>query len=116
MKATVIQGNSFYTVESHINYYKEVKSGEPLVFKTQLLGLDEKRMHLFHSMHHGNTGDLLATTEQMLLHVDTKAGKASVIRADVYEALGAVMEVHREMDRPEKVGRQMKVRKPNNLT
>ena len=65
-------GNSFYTVESHINYYKEVKSGEPLVFKTQLIGLDEKRMHIFHSMNHANTGDLLATTEQMLLHVDTR--------------------------------------------
>ncbi len=104
-------GNSFYTVESHINYYKEVKSGEPLVFKTQLLGLDEKRMHIFHSMHHRNTGDLLATTEQMLLHVDTKASKVSVIRADVFEALSAVMEVHKDLGVPEQAGRQMRVKK-----
>jgi acyl-CoA thioesterase FadM len=103
-------GNSFYTVESHINYYKEVKSGEPLTFKTQLLGLDEKRMHIFHSMHHANTGDLLATTEQMLLHVDTKASKASVIRADVYEALRAIMEVHKDLSMPEQVGRKMKIK------
>jgi carnitine 3-dehydrogenase len=103
-------GNSFYTVESHINYYKETKSGEPLVFKTQLLDLDEKRLHLFHSMHHGNTGDLLATTEQMLLHVDSQASKASAIRSNVYEALSAVMKVHKTMDKPEQVGRQMKVK------
>jgi carnitine 3-dehydrogenase len=106
-------GSSFYTVESHINYYKEVKSGEPLTFKIQLLDLDQKRMHVFHSMHHANTGDLLATTEQMLLHVDSKASKASVIRADVFEALSAVMEVHGGMGVPEQVGRPMKVKWAN---
>jgi carnitine 3-dehydrogenase len=103
-------GNSFYTVESHINYYKEVRSGEPLTFKTQLLGLDQKRMHLFHSMYHANTGDLLATTEQMLVHVDTKAGKACAIKPEVYEVLSAIMEVHKDIDVPEQVGRQMKVK------
>ena len=66
-------------------------------------------------MHHGNTGDLLATTEQMLLHVDTKAGKASVIRADVYEALRAVMEVHREMDRPGEGGEADESKKTQQL-
>lgn len=102
-------GNSFYTVESHINYLAEVASGEPLQFATQILGLDDKRLHLFHQMHHARSGKLLATTEQMLLHVDSKAQKACPIRPEVHQALSSVMEAHRGMARPGQVGRTMAV-------
>ncbi|MBT4890713.1 MAG: carnitine 3-dehydrogenase [Rhodospirillales bacterium] len=103
-------GNSFYTVESHINYFQEVGTGEPLRFTTQILGLDEKRMHIFHSMYHGQSGDLLATTEQMLLHVDMNAQRACPILPDVYKALQAVMASHEDMARPEQVGHQMQIK------
>ena len=102
-------GRSFYTVETHINYYKEASTGEPLRVTTQLLGLDEKRLHFFHAMYHGETGDLLATTEQMLLHVDMKASKASPIDAKVFEALQAIMATHQDMPRPKEAGRQMAI-------
>jgi carnitine 3-dehydrogenase len=102
-------GHSFYTVESHINYLREVSSGEPLRFSTQLLGLDAKRLHLFHRMHHGRSGELLGTTEQMLLHVDMKAQKSSPIRADVHAALAAIRTAHRNLPRPEQQGRVMRV-------
>ncbi|RED53347.1 L-carnitine dehydrogenase [Aestuariispira insulae] len=104
-------GLSFYTVETHINYFQECSTGDPLKFTTQLLGLDEKRMHFFHAMYHAQTGELLATTEQMLLHVDMNAAKACPIREDVYEALQAVMAAHAGLDVPEQVGRQMAIKK-----
>lgn len=104
-------GNSFYTVETHINYYREVGSGERLSFTTQLIGLDHKRLHFFHSMYHGTTNTLLATTEQMLVHVDTNASASAPIKPHVYEALSAIMDVHQEMPKPKQVGRQMAVRK-----
>ena len=37
-----------------------------------MLGADEKRLHLFHTMTHGASGEGLATGEHMLLHVDTR--------------------------------------------
>ncbi len=61
-------GQSFYTVQTHLHYLREVAEGEPLRLTLQLLDLDEKRMHIFHAMHHGRSADLLATGEQMLLH------------------------------------------------
>jgi carnitine 3-dehydrogenase len=106
-------GHSFYTIETHINYYKEVSSGQPLHIATQLLGLDEKRLHLFHTMTHGLTHELLATTEQMLVHVDMKASSASAIKPDVYAALSAIMTVHQAMPIPKQVGRQMSLKKKN---
>ncbi len=102
-------GNSFYTVESHINYYREASSGEPLSFTTQILGLDEKRLHLFHSMYLGGSGELLCVTEQMLLHVDMKAAAACPIKPAVFEALSAIWQVHEDMPRPKEAGRRMAV-------
>ncbi len=104
-------GRSFYTVETHINYYREVAGGEPLRFTTQILGLDAKRLHLFHRMYHGASGELLATTEQMLLHVDTEAGRASEIDPQVQAALRATLAAHTALPRPKEAGRQMAVAK-----
>jgi carnitine 3-dehydrogenase len=104
-------GQSLYTVETHINYYRECSVGDSLRVTTQLLGLDEKRLHFFHSMVHGGSGELLCTTEQMLLHVDMNAGSACPILPPVFEALGAIMAAHRDMPVPPQVGRQMAVRK-----
>lgn len=103
-------GNSFYTVESHINYYQEVGVGEPLRFTTQLIAIDDKRLHFVHNMYHGRTGDLLSTTEQMLLHVDMKASKACPTLPAVHKALQAIMAVHGSMDVPATVGHQMKIK------
>ena len=104
-------GRSFYTVESHINYYREAALSEPLRFTTQLLDVDEKRLHLFHAMYHGDSDELLCTTEQMLLHVDMGASAASPIASDVHAALEAIVAVHRDLPRPDQVGRRMEIRK-----
>lgn len=100
-------GYSFYTVETHINYYREVGRGEPLRITTHLLGLDTKRLHLFHAMLHGEAGHLLCTTEQMLVHVDTKAATAAPIKPDVVGALSAIVAAHRVLPIPRQVGRQI---------
>ncbi len=93
-------GYTIYTAELHVNYLQEVRSGERLRLTTQLLGLDEKRIHIFHQMYHGTSGDLLCTTEQMLLHVDTRSGKVCPIRPEVYEALHSIWLVHQHMAQP----------------
>jgi len=102
-------GHSFYTVESHINYLGEVAGGESLEFTTQLLGVDDKRLHLFHEMYNGRTGKLICTTEQMLLHVDKAAQKAAPAKPGVHKALQAIMAAHHDMPKPDRVSRVMDV-------
>lgn len=102
-------GSSFYTVETHINYYQEVAGGEPLGFTTQILGLDSKRLHFFHHMYHGNTGDLLATTEQMLLHVDMHTSCAAPIQPQVLAVLEQIWQAHKHLPTPKQQGRVMAV-------
>ena len=70
-------GGSYYTVETHICHLDEAKAGDRLEVTTQVLGADEKRIHIFVRIARLDDGVLLATTEQMLLHVDTKEGRAA---------------------------------------
>lgn len=102
-------GHSYYTVETHLNYYRECKSGDTLHFTTQLLDADAKRLHLFHSMFQGRTGALVCTTEQMLLHVATALGRSAPALPPVQTALDAILASHRALPTPQAVGRQMRI-------
>ncbi len=108
-------GRSFYTVESHLSNLSEVGGGEPLAITTQILDLDEKRLHFFHAMYHGGVGGqdgtLLATGEQMLLHVDMNGPRAAPIAPEVYRALQAIRDAHRDLPKPEQAGRSIGIRR-----
>jgi carnitine 3-dehydrogenase len=95
-------GHSYYTVESHLVYRREVAGGEPLRFTTQLLGHDRIRLHLFHTMWHARSGDLLCTNEQLLVHVDTAQGRSVGLPPLPLAALHAVGVVHDTLPRPER--------------
>lgn len=103
-------GQSFYTVETHINYYLEASENEPLEFTTQILGLDSKRLHIFHQMFHGESGQLLATTEQMLIHVDMNEAKASEIDQSVFRILQKIWNKHEKLPSPKQKGRVMQIK------
>jgi carnitine 3-dehydrogenase len=99
------RGHSAYTVEGHIRYLREVAAYEPLAVETLVLGADEKRLHLFHSLTHGASHELLATGEYMLLHVDTAAGRVCPWLEPVFGQVAAAAAAHTHLDRPEGAGR-----------
>ena len=105
-------GNSFYTVETHIHYVQEVSVHEPIEFDTQILGVDAKRVHLVHLMHHGDDDGLLCTAEQMLVHVDMNAGRSAPILPDVAAALQAIAASHAALPVPPQVGSVMRLPTP----
>ncbi len=87
-------GHSFYTVETHIAYLREAAEGIPLWITTRVLGLDRKRLLIYHEMYRGEGGSLLATTEQMLVHVDMNAGRSVGTLPHVRAALDAIVTAH----------------------
>ena len=105
-------GHSFYTVETHIHYLLEVDVHKPIAFTTHLLGVDEKRLHLIHTMLHGDTGATLCTAEQMLVHVDMAAGRSVAILPEVAAALAAIVTAHSELPTPSQVGTVMRLPAP----
>jgi carnitine 3-dehydrogenase len=87
-------GHSFYTVETHIAYLREAAELAPLRITTRVLGLDRKRLHIYHEMFHDADSKMLASTEQMLVHVDMNAGRSVAILPGVRAALEAILGVH----------------------
>ncbi|MBC8258897.1 MAG: carnitine 3-dehydrogenase [SAR324 cluster bacterium] len=98
------QGFSVYTVETHIRHLQEVAGGEPLLVETQLLGFDEKRLRIIHKLLHVPSGNVLATGEHMLLHVNTTAGGACTFGKILYEKLAEIWQGHQNLTAPEFVG------------
>lgn len=105
-------GHSFYTVETHIVYLLELDLHDPLRIDTQIMGVDAKRVHLVHLLHHGGTGAVVATCEQMLVHVDTEAGRSAPILPEVAEALAAIARSHAPLAVPAQVGNVMRMPPP----
>ncbi len=104
-------GCTVYTLEGHITYERELHEGDPLRIATQLLDHDAKRLHYFHTMHHAREGYLAATTELIVMHMDTRAGRASPMPAPVLERVEALMAAHRDLPRPEQAGRVIGIRR-----
>ncbi len=104
-------GHSLYTAQTHIHYVKEVAQGEPLRLTLQLLDLDPRRIHMVHSMYHADSGDLLCTGEQMLVHVDMAKGRASAMPDFLYARLQAILQAHSTLPVPAQVGRPMGIRR-----
>jgi carnitine 3-dehydrogenase len=76
-------------------------------FETQILGLDRKRVHVFHRMVHGRTRELVSVNDLMLLHVDSKKGKAAAMPDEVFAPLEAIWKVHRKLKKPKDAGRKI---------
>lgn len=101
----IARGGSFFTVETHIRHLDEVRAGEPITIDTLVLEGAGKKMHLFHTMRHGEDGRLLATGEHMLLHVSLESRRAEPMPDWMEERLGRIAAAHAQLECPEGAGR-----------
>lgn len=99
----VASGFSYYTAESHIMHKGEAKLGDRLTGSVQVLAADEKRLHIFVRIQ--KDGADVATIEQMLLHVDMKAGRTVAAPAAILDRLMPVAKAHAVLPRDASVGR-----------
>ena len=103
-EAMLAKGFSYYTVETHLRHLGEIRLGEGYNATTQIIAQDSKRIHLFHRLHHAD-GRLLATGEQMMLHVDTSKHRACEASPEVLAVLGELATAHRGLPVPAEAGR-----------
>ncbi|MGN6550953.1 MAG: carnitine 3-dehydrogenase [Pararhizobium sp.] len=100
----VAAGGSYFTVETHIRHLSEVSALEPVYATTQVLEARGKKLRVFHRLFHGD-GRLLATGEQMLLHVDLKTRATSQPSPEVAGKAAAFAAAHAHLPMPEGAGR-----------
>jgi carnitine 3-dehydrogenase len=102
-------GSSYYTVETHLSHLGQARAEERLGTTTQILGHDEKRLHVFHAIVRAGDGAVLATAEQMLLHVDAATERAAPAPSGVLERIARIARTHADLPRPERAGRSIAI-------
>ena len=80
-------GQMFYTVESHNTYQAELKLNDAYSVSSRVLAVDSKRLRVFHSMHRRRDKLLVATGEQLHMHVAVAAAKSAPMPQAVYQRL-----------------------------
>jgi carnitine 3-dehydrogenase / betainyl-CoA thioesterase len=103
--ARLAAGSSYYTVETHLSLLREASAGEHMQVATQLLDFDDKRLHLFHELWRSGDDVLLATAEQMFVHVDTDEGRAHPARPEILARIARLAAAHAALPAPERAGR-----------
>jgi carnitine 3-dehydrogenase len=83
-------GRAMYTVESQLSHRAEAHSQDPLYVTTQVLEVDAKRVRLRHNLHRTRDTQLVATAEQLYLHVSTPAGKVAPLDEAVRARLAGI--------------------------
>lgn len=95
---------SFYTLEVHITYLRELTLADKVDVALRLLDYDAKRTHYFEEMYHAEDGFLAATMECICMHVDMNTKRGAPFPNDVLARIGAMRDRHKDLAIPDQVG------------
>ncbi|MDH2357511.1 3-hydroxyacyl-CoA dehydrogenase NAD-binding domain-containing protein [Bradyrhizobium sp. SSUT112] len=101
--ADLENGGAYYTVETHLSHLGELHAGDRVEVFTQVLGADDKRLHLFHVIRREGDDNPAAMGEQMLIHVDANRRSAPV-QGQMRERLLELARLHARLPRPDRAG------------
>ncbi|MDR8013131.1 thioesterase family protein [Ectopseudomonas guguanensis] len=104
-------GHTLYTLECHLNFLAEVKEGEAVEVRTQLLAHDAKRLHIHHALYRPGKSASLAESEQLLMNIDSAAGRAAPFDEQVAERVAHLGAEQQNLQRPACVGRVIGLRR-----
>jgi acyl-CoA thioester hydrolase len=99
--------HSFFAVEVHLCYLRELHAGDPVRVTLQLLDYDAKRLLFFEQLFHATDGWVAATSENMSLHVNMETKKTAPLPDDVSARLFKMKTAHSRLPRPELAGRRI---------
>ncbi|MBR9842762.1 MAG: carnitine 3-dehydrogenase, partial [Rhodobacteraceae bacterium] len=99
----IANGGSFFTAETHIRHLGEVHVGDVIEVRTQVLMAEGKKMHLWNEISAG--GELVATGEQMLIHVSLETRRPAVFSPEIAANLEAIATAQAGLPEPEGKGR-----------
>ncbi|TCT08356.1 (3S)-malyl-CoA thioesterase [Tepidamorphus gemmatus] len=105
------QNASFFTLEAHVCYLRELRLEDPVQLRFRLLDHDAKRAHIFMEMVQADMGWLAATLEMMSIHVDLATKRSSPWPAAVAERMAAMRAAHAMLPHPEQAGSTIGIRR-----
>ncbi|MEC5423650.1 thioesterase family protein [Virgibacillus sp. C22-A2] len=101
---------TIFTLETHLSYLQEAHKDEQLLVDLQLMDVDAKRLHVFFTMKNANH-DVIATSEQMLMGMDTKQGRPAAFPKPVTEIIEKIWNEHKQLETPAQAGRRIGIKR-----
>ncbi len=98
---------SFFTLEAHVTYVRELHAGDRVRVTARFLDYDAKRVHYVQEMFHADEGWLACVTENIVMHVDMTAKKSAPFPPDVLDKVKAMHEAHKHLPVPPQVGHRI---------
>ena len=98
---------SYFTLEAHLTYARELALGDPVKVTVQLLDHDAKRMHYVQEMFHAEDGWLAATMEAICMHVDMTAKRSAPFPPKMLDRVAAMHAAHQGLPVPPQVGHRI---------
>jgi acyl-CoA thioester hydrolase len=102
---------SFFTLEAHVTYMRELHAGDSVRVEIQFLDYDAKRIHYFEQMLHAAEAWVAGTSELIVIHVDMNIRKSSAFPPDVLANIKAMHEAHALLPVPPQVGHRIGIPK-----
>ena len=98
---------STFSVEMHLQQEQRLRSRDSVRIVTQLLGFDYKRIHFIHCMYYADRDHLVATLEQLSIHVDLSSRRSTPFPENIVAHLSDI-KIHDDgLPRPKKVGQSI---------
>jgi acyl-CoA thioester hydrolase len=95
---------SFFTLEAHLTYLRELHAGDVVTIENQLLDFDSKRVHYVQRMMHKYEGWESCVSEIIVSHVDLTQKKTSAYPDYILNHIAAAAAAHKSLPRPKQVG------------
>ena len=103
-------GGTLYSVEAHLTWARELSLGQRLHIESLVLGVDAKRLRVFHRLFATDEGYAAAAMDVMMLHVvqGEDEVRTAPFPAEVACHLGRVAAEHAALGVPEEAGRTVR--------
>lgn len=98
---------SFFTLEAHLTYLRELHAGDEVRVTVQFLAHDAKRVHYVQQMFHDTRGYLACVSENIVIHVDMTAKRSAPFPPNVLARIAAMTEAHKALPVPPQVGHRI---------
>ncbi|MGY3238275.1 carnitine 3-dehydrogenase [Bradyrhizobium sp. USDA 4472] len=97
---------SYHTLDTHLSRILKLHAGDRIQVVTQVLGADDKSLHVFHVITREADQRPAATGEQMLIHVGVNSGgsKPTPVKGSMRERVLDLAGLHAQLPRPERAG------------
>ncbi|SNT36627.1 carnitine 3-dehydrogenase [Tropicimonas sediminicola] len=90
----IASGLSYFTVETETKFLAETHAGERFVVHTRVTEGARKKIRCFHEMRRETDGTLLATCDQLMIHVDLAKRRACEPPEEVQQKVEALAALH----------------------